>query len=51
MKWLVAILTALLRVLLPWIVNASRPTAGDADPDRRTADRLRDRIRQHWGTP
>jgi hypothetical protein len=51
MKWFVAILTAVLQALLPWLTRESRPTAGDANPDRQTRDRLRDRIRKHWGTP
>ncbi|NLF86612.1 MAG: hypothetical protein GX571_10970 [Lentisphaerae bacterium] len=51
MNWLVAILTAFLRVLLPWAASQRRPAAGDADPDSRTAARLRDRIRRHWGAP
>ena len=48
-KWLVAILTALFQALLPWLARQSRPTAGSADPDRQTRDRLRDRVRKHWG--
>jgi hypothetical protein len=50
MKWLAAILTVLLRVLLPWAASQRRPAAGDADPDSRTSDRLRERVRRHWGT-
>ena len=49
MKWLVAILTALFQALLPWLARQSRPTAGSADLDRQTRDRLRDRVRKHWG--
>ena len=49
MKWLVAILTALFQALLPWLVRQSRPAAAGADPDRLTRDRLRDRVRKHWG--
>jgi hypothetical protein len=48
-KWLVAILTALIQALLPWIARQSRPTAESADPDRKTRERLRDKIRKHWG--
>lgn len=51
MKWLVAILSALFQALLPWAANQSRPTAGSADPDKRTGDRLRDKVRNHWGQP
>lgn len=49
MKWLTAILTALFQALLPWIAKQARPTAGDADSDKATGNRLRDRIRKHWG--
>ena len=51
MKWLIAILTAVLQALLPWVVKQSRPTAEDADPDRNTRDKLRDRVRKHWRKP
>ncbi len=49
MKWLVAILTALFQALLPWAAKQKRPAAGSADPDRQTAERLRDKVRKHWG--
>lgn len=51
MKWLVAILTALFQALLPWAAKYSRPAAGSADPDTRTGDRLRDKVRKHWRQP
>jgi hypothetical protein len=51
MQWLISLIVAVIRVLLPWIVNQSRPTAQDADPDRQVRDRLRERIRQHWRAP
>jgi hypothetical protein len=51
MEWLIRLFAAVLQVLLPWIVNQSRPTAQDADPDRQVRDRLRERIRQHWRIP
>jgi len=51
MQWLTGLIVAVLRVLLPWAVNQSRPTAEDADPDRKTRDRLRAKIRTHWGKP
>jgi len=51
MKWLVAILTAVLQALLPWVVKQSRPTAEDADPDRNTRDKLRAKVREHWSKP
>ncbi|MFW6153736.1 MAG: hypothetical protein ACOC95_00800 [Planctomycetota bacterium] len=48
MKALIALVVSILRILLPWAVKQSRPTAGDADPDRETRDRLREQIRKHW---
>ena len=48
MKWLIAILTAVLQALLPWVAKRSRPTAEDADPNRATRDKLRDKVRKHW---
>ena len=51
MQWLISLIVAVLRVLLPWVVSQSRPTAEDADPDRQTRDRLRAKIRKHWGKP
>ena len=51
MQWLISLIVAVLRVLLPWVVKQSRPTAEDADPDRQNRDRLRAKVRQHWGKP
>ena len=51
MQWLISLIAAVVRVLLPWVVNQSRPTAQDAHPDRQTRDRLRAKVRQHWGKP
>jgi hypothetical protein len=51
MQWLVSLIAAVVRVLLPWVVNQSRPTAEDAHPDRLTRDRLRAKVHQHWGKP
>ena len=48
MKWLIAILAAVLQALLPWLVKQSKDTAQDAHPDRRTRGKLRDRVRKHW---
>jgi hypothetical protein len=50
MKWVIAILTAFFQALLPWVAK-QRPTAEDADPDRETRDKLRDRIRKQWRNP
>jgi len=49
MKWLVAILTAVLQALLPWVVKRSRPTAEDAGPDLDTRDKLRAKVRDGAG--
>ncbi len=48
MAWLIAILTALLRVLVPAAIAGAAPSATDAEPDRETRDRLRAKIRKHW---
>ena len=51
MQWLITLIAAVVRVLLPWVVNQSRPTAEDAHPDRQTRDRLRAKVREHWREP
>ena len=51
MAWLLAILEVLLRVLLPWVVNQSRPTAEDADGDGELRARLEAQVRKHWSAP
>ena len=51
MKWLIAVVTAFFRALLPWLAKQSQPTAEDADPDRATRNRLRDKVRKYWGKP
>ena len=48
MKWFVAILTAMLQALLPWLARKSRSTAEDADPDHETREKLRTRVRKYW---
>ena len=45
---MINLIVAVVRVLLPWVVNQSRPTAGDADPDKKTRAQLGDRVRRHW---
>jgi hypothetical protein len=45
---LIEIIAALVRVLLPWVVAQSRPTAQDADPDLQIRNRLRAAVRRHW---
>ena len=51
MQWLITLIAAVIRVLLPWVVSQSRPTAEDAHPDRQARDRLRAKVCQHWGKP
>jgi len=51
MQWLMSLIVAVLRVLLPWVVKQPRSTGEDADPDRQTRDRLRAKVRKHWGNP
>ena len=50
MKWLAALIAAVVQALLPWLARRSKPTAEDADPARDERDKLRERIREHWGT-
>ena len=51
MKWLVALITAVLQALLPWLAKKSKPTAEDADPVRESRDKLRKKVREHWSKP
>lgn len=51
MKWLLTILSIVGQVLLTWLARRARPTAEDADPDRVTRAKLREKIRQHWKEP
>lgn len=48
MRLLAEIIAALVRVLLPWLIEQSRPACQDADGDRDLRDRLRQRVRRHW---
>jgi len=48
MQWLIPILTAILKALLPWLVEQAKNTSEDAHNVRQTRDRLRDAIRRHW---
>jgi hypothetical protein len=48
MQWLISLIVALFRALLPWVAGESRPTAEDADPDQQTKDKLRAKVRKHW---
>jgi len=47
-KWLVAVLTAMLKALLPWLARKSRSTAEDADPDHETREKVRAKVRKFW---
>ena len=51
MKWLVALITAVLQALLPWLHKQSKSTAEDADPAREDHDKLRKKVRERWGKP
>ena len=46
MIWIVPILEAILRVLIPALLKSRAPTAEDSRPQPRLRDRLRARIRQ-----
>ena len=48
MKWLVAIIVAVLQALLPWLARKSRSTAEDGDPDREIREKLRSKVRKFW---
>jgi len=51
MQWMIAILTAVLQVLVPWAAKRSQPTAEDAAPQDELRKRLRDKIRKTWKVP
>ena len=48
MSFILQLLTAFFRALLPWLARESRPTAEDADPDRETREKLRKKVRNIW---
>ena len=48
MNLLAAMLTAIIKALLPWLARKSRPTAQDGDPDIQTRDKLRKKVRDFW---
>ena len=50
MKWLAALIAAVVKALLPWLARQSKPTAEDADPARDERDKLRAKVRKHWST-
>ena len=41
-------ITAIIKVLVPWLARKSRPTAQDGDPDIQTRDKLRKKVRDFW---
>jgi len=45
------IVALVLSVLLELFQRRARPTSEDADPDRETRDKLREKVREHWGKP
>ena len=49
MKWLLLILEAVLRVLIPVLEKSSQAKAQDAGPQPELRERLRARVRGHWG--
>jgi len=50
-KWLVALITAVLQALLPWLHRQSKRTTEDADPASEDRDKLRKKVREHWDEP
>ena len=48
MKYLVALLTVILRGLLPALFKKAKDTAEDADPQTELRDRLRRQVRKTW---
>jgi hypothetical protein len=49
MSAIVTLLTAILRVLIPALVQESRDTAQDAAPAIELRDRLRAKVKKSWG--
>ncbi|HUS57684.1 MAG TPA: hypothetical protein VM141_03450 [Planctomycetota bacterium] len=48
MKLLAALIVAVLQALLPWLARKSRSTAEDGDPDKKTRNKLRKKVREFW---
>lgn len=46
MKWLIPLLEAILRVLIPALVKSTQPTAEDSRPQPELRTRLQDKVRQ-----
>ena len=49
MTWLVPILEALLRALIPALRRSGTPTAEDSRPQPELRERLQQKVRRHWG--
>jgi len=45
------VLVLLLGVLLELFQRRAQPASEDGDPDRETRDKLRAKVRKHWGKP
>jgi len=50
MTWLISLIVAILRMLLPAVLAKAAPTAEDGRRDVQLRTRLRDRVRATWGT-
>ncbi|AQT67952.1 hypothetical protein STSP2_01104 [Anaerohalosphaera lusitana] len=48
MSWLTAMVTVILNVLLKWGEKRSKPSCEDGSPDKDTAKKLRNKIKDHW---
>ena len=48
MAWLKWLIAAVVHAALAWLVDRSRPTAIDADPDKKLRDRLRAKVKRHF---
>ena len=50
MEWLIALVVAVLKALVPALLKKTRDTAEDASPQTELRDRLRGEVRRTWGT-
>ena len=48
MKWLAAIVAAVVQALVALVARRSQPKAEDGKPSRGLRDRLRAKVRRHW---
>ena len=49
LSWLVPLLITVLRAVLPAVIDQSRPTYEDAARQDELRDKLRGKVKQHWG--